>query len=846
MLLKLLADHRPTHIFLARDTKGGSFRNELYAEYKANRSEPPEDLIPQFALIDKLIQKMNLPTFSHDNYEADDIIGSAATQWEEQFDEIFIASGDKDLMQFVGDKVKLLDTMKDKLYSPNDVLEKMGVLPNQIVDYLSIVGDTSDNIPGMKGIGAVGAAKLLKEYGTFENIIANKEKLTGKKLIEAFTNHVEDGHLSKKLVQIVTDVDLGHTPQETAIHFYPTEELESFLKELGFKSAILKIQELRFQYHLAKESDNTLANKKMDDGPIESALFKMPEASKIKIQEVNGDNFSQALTALFAEKEMGIYPEYSSEDIVERELISLFAANGQDEVYLFKNQLAKDAFKQILENANCEVIGENIKREFVYSYINNVDFKASYFDVPMAHFNINAGTRHDVDTISKEFLQLELSSDEVVANGERARACYDLSKYFKTRLVELELMKIYQEIDLLLIPVLARMEKEGITLNPNYLVELEKELETELLKIETKIFEIAGDKINLNSPKQVGNLLFEKLNLPVIKKTKTGYSTDAEVLEELDGMNVSEVPGLMLTHREYGKILSTYVKALPNLVNPKTKRIHTNYNLTVAQTGRLSSTNPNLQNIPVRSEMGQRVRKAFIAKPGLVLLSADYSQVELRLLAHFSEDPTMLKSFQDNLDIHAQTASEVLDIPLNAVKSNDRSMAKTVNFGLMYGQSSFGLAQTLKISRTEAKNYIDKYFTRFSSIKRFLDTLKDQAEQTGYAITYHGRKRLLPDIYSQNRTIKAQAERMAINSPIQGTAADIIKLSMISIDKKMREQNLKSKMLLQVHDELIFEVLEDELATMKKLVQFEMENVVNLKVPLNVSMGIGINWFDLK
>ena len=492
------------------------------------------------------------------------------------------------------------------------------------------------------------------------------------------------------------------------------------------------------------------------------------------------------------------------------------------------------------------IVSENIKREYLYSLVKELPFKAQFFDVSMAHFNINAGTRHDVDTISKEFLGLDLSSDEKIANAERAKALFDLKHYFEKKLEELELTKIYQDIDLKIIPVLARMEQAGITLNPNYLIELERELETEIKKIEEKIFEIAGDKINLNSPKQVGTLLFEKLQLPVIKKTKTGYSTDAEVLEELDGMNVSEVPGLMLTHREYGKILSTYVKALPELINKKTKRIHTTYNLTVAQTGRLSSINPNLQNIPVRSEMGQRVRKAFIAKPGLVLLSADYSQVELRLLAHFSEDPTMLKSFQDNLDIHAQTASEVLGIPLSQVKPNDRSMAKTVNFGLMYGQSSFGLAQTLKISRTEAKNYIDKYFARFNSIKKFLDTLKDSAEQTGYAITYHGRKRLLPDIYSQNRTIKAQAERMAINSPIQGTAADIIKIAMISIDHKIRELNLKSKMLLQVHDELIFEVYEEELDQMKALVKTEMDNVVNLKVPLSVSMGIGINWYDLK
>ena len=390
------------------------------------------------------------------------------------------------------------------------------------------------------------------------------------------------------------------------------------------------------------------------------------------------------------------------------------------------------------------------------------------------------------------------------------------------------------------------MEKVGISLNANYLRELEVELTNEIERIEKEIFRIAETEINLNSPKQVGTLLFEKLQLPTIKKTKTGYSTDAEVLEELAGMNLSEIPSLLLTHREYGKILSTYVKALPLLVNPETKRIHTNFNLTVAQTGRLSSTNPNLQNIPVISSVGKKVRKAFIAKPGKILLAADYSQVELRLLAHFSEDSTMLKSFQDKIDIHSQTASEILEIPVSQVTSNQRSMAKTVNFGLMYGQSSFGLASTLKISRTEAKQYIDKYFARFSSVKTFLDTLKEKAEQTGYAETYHGRKRFLPDIHSQNRTIKAQAERMAINSPIQGTAADIIKIAMINIDRQMTDRNLKSKMLLQVHDELIFEVDEEELAVMKELVRDGMENVVELRVPLKVDMGIGINWFDLK
>jgi len=846
MLKKLLADHKPTHMFLARDTKGGSFRNELYSEYKANRSEPPEDLVPQFALIERLIKEMNLPTFSHDNFEADDIIGSACVQWKNSFDEIWIASGDKDLMQFVGDNIKMLDTMKDKLYTPADVEEKMGVRPDQIVDYLSIVGDSSDNIPGMKGIGAVGAAKLLKEYGTFENIVANRDQLKGKKVIDAFTEHLEDGLLSKKLVQISTDVELGHVPEETAVHFYPTKELEEFFKELGFKAPLAQLQEMRFQYHMARETDKRLDGSAMPDEPLDSALFQPPTAANVTIVEVEENNFDEIINSVITAKVCAQHVLYDSEDIYARQISRLYFTSNAETIYSADKNFANQVVQKIWSQPAIEIIGENLKRDCVYAIINNFEFISERFDISLAHFNINTSTRHDLDVLMKEYLQREPSMDEHTANAERAQALVHLAAIFKKRMEELKVMDIYTSIDLKIIPVLARMESAGVSLNANFLKELEGELIHEIKRVEKEIFDIAETEINLNSPKQVGALLFEKLHLPVIKKTKTGYSTDADVLEELDGLNISPIPGLLLTHREYGKILSTYVKALPELVNPVSKRIHTNYNLTVAQTGRLSSTNPNLQNIPVRSPMGEKVRKAFIAKPGKILLSADYSQVELRLLAHFSEDPTMLKSFQDNLDIHAQTASEVLDIPLTQVSSNDRSMAKTVNFGLMYGQSSFGLASTLKISRTAAKQYIDKYFSRFSSIKTFLDTLKDKAEQTGYAETFHGRKRFLPDIFSQNRTIKAQAERMAINSPIQGTAADIIKLAMIKIDAELKERNLKSKMLLQVHDELIFEVEEEEIDTMRELVRRGMETIVQLKVPLKVDMGLGVNWYDLK
>lgn len=847
MMLKLLADHQPTHVLLARDTKGGSFRNELFENYKANRTEPPEDLIPQFALIDELLNKMNLPSSSDTRFEADDIIGSAATQWNADFDEILIASGDKDLMQFVGGNVRMLDTMKDKIYSPADVEEKMGVRPDQIVDYLAIVGDTSDNIPGMKGIGAVGAAKLLKEYGSFENIVAHKAELKGKKVIEAFENYLEDGIISKKIAQIVTDVNLGRSPEETKINFYPTHELSDFLKDLGFKSILVKLEEMRFQHHMGKESDARLETKSEQDLSVSSALFEQKVEVNYKIIEVSSENLADVLKTLEEAETVAINPIFSeSEDIYQRELSRIYFATSELEVFTAGKEFVVGLLEKTWGNAKIEVVGDNLKRDYVYSLIHNLPFNSQLFDITLAHFNINTNIRHDVDVLMEEYLNLKTGEDENVNNALRAYVLLRLKHIFTEEMKKLKVLEIYETIDLKIIPVLARMEKEGVYLNTNYLKELEVELSAEIKKVEMEIFQASGEEINLNSPKQVGALLFDKLGLPVVKKTKTGYSTDAEVLEELDGMNLNPIPGMLLVYREYGKILSTYVRALPELVNPQTKRVHTNYNLTVAQTGRLSSTNPNLQNIPVRSKMGEKVRKAFIAKPGRILLSADYSQVELRLLAHFSQDESMLKAFKENLDIHAQTASEVLGIPLKDVTKNERGMAKTVNFGLMYGQSSFGLAATLKISRSEAKNYIEKYFERFRSIKTFLDTLKEKAESTGYAETLYGRKRILPDIHSKVRTIKAQAERMAINSPIQGTAADIIKLAMIKIDEEMREKNLQSKMLLQVHDELIFEVVEDELETMKELVKSGMETVTNLSVPLNVEMGIGVNWLDLK
>jgi len=847
MFLKLLSKYRPTHILLARDTSGGSFRNEMYSEYKANRSEAPEDLVPQFALIKKLIDEMELKNVANEKYEADDIIGSAVFQWKNDFDEILIASGDKDLMQFVGDNIKMLDTMKDVIYDADGVFAKMGVQPDQIVDYLSMVGDASDNIPGMRGIGAKGAAKLLAEHGTLDKCIEVKDTFKGKKLTTAFSEHLDDAMLSRDLIKIVTDIDLGLKSAETEMKFYPSESLIQFLKDLGFNTMIKRMEDLKYQMAQADQMDN-------GEAPVAEDIFKHEVVD-------NDEKYSKVLELLTKTDRVSVQSEFDSEDIKTRRLVSMsLSFDDISSHYITVNESNfEDLYNNIWAREDLTVFSEHSKRDISYLFRNGKSYLAKNFDVVQAHYVADPGKNHSIDSIAsgvnvalvrldkKNPFVTSLDTDSAAKySGLRAISIFRAGKDLEKELKEKELESIYFDMDRPMLDILSKMEFEGIRLNKEFLKELEDELQAKLDSIQTKINSYSMNEININSPKQVGEFLFNELSFPVVKKTKTGFSTDSSVLEELDSQNINEVPGLILQYRELGKILSTYVKALPELVNEESGKVHTNFNQHVAQTGRLSSVNPNLQNIPIRSENGRRVRKGFIAGPGNILLAADYSQVELRLLAHFSGDPTMVKAFNEGLDIHAQTASEITGHALGEITSNERSKAKAVNFGLMYGQSSFGLAKAIKISRRDAKAYIEKYFERFSMIKGFLDGLKEEAEKTGYSITMDGRKRYLPEINSANRTVKSNAERMAINSPIQGTAADIIKNAMINIDNKLNEKGLKSKMLLQVHDELIFEVPEDELATMKELVRKEMENVVSLTVPLKVDMGIGVNWFDLK
>ncbi|MFP5385293.1 MAG: DNA polymerase I [Bacteriovoracia bacterium] len=838
MIHNMITKYQPTHVLVARDTKEGSFRKEIYPEYKAHRTEPPDDLIPQFALVDELIALLDLPEIKASNYEADDIIGSVACQWKNDFDEILIASGDKDLMQFVDGPIKMLDTMKEKIYSREDVKDKMGVFPEEIVDYLSLIGDSSDNIPGVPGIGPKGAQNLIEEFGTLEKILENVDNIKNKRCQTALAANRDKAILSKELVKIVTDLKLKFSYDQTSYRLKLSPELEEFLNKMGFKTWLTKLSE----YKVPGEAAAPIVAEKTEARKVER--WTLADLKK----NVAGHHVI-AITHVCDD-------ELNQHQCWRGMAVATSKATG----YISMSAEEAKTFIDIIHEAHALVVCYQSKPILQLAMVAGVTPDFKYFDLAQAHFNLNPEFRHDLATITEEFLGFRLpvppkgqtdmfgndGDEELKHLGEKAEAILKLYPILREKMKEMEAERPYDELDIPLIKVLASMELEGVCLDIPFYKELENEFSAQIEEIEKEVFKVAGDKINLRSPKQVGELLFEKLQLPVIRKTKTGYSTDAEVLNELAAMKLSPIPEFLLRYREIEKLLSTYVKALPTMVNPATGKIHTHFQPSNAATGRLSSDNPNLQNIPVRTENGRRLRKGFVPSKGRTLLSADYSQVELRLLAHFSQDKNMLDAFHHDRDIHRQTAAEVFEVPLDQVTKEQRNAAKGINFGLMYGQTSFGLSQALHISQGEAKKYITSYFQKFQSVKSYLDGLKEMAEEKGYAETLFGRKRNLPDIKSTNRQIKAMAERVAINSPIQGTAADIIKLAMINIYRILKERGLKSEMILQVHDELIFDVEPSELEEMKVLVQEQMEGAVSLSVALKVEMGIGQNWYDLK
>ncbi|MCM0606865.1 MAG: DNA polymerase I [Xanthomonadaceae bacterium] len=859
MLQRLIEERGPSHMAVLYDSKEPSFRKTTYKEYKANRSAPPDDLIPQFDMVEKLVKEMGIHSYRRAGIEADDLIATVAKQWRKRHpkSKVFIVTGDKDLMQLVDEQIQVLDTMNNKFYDVAGVTEKFGVSPVQIRDYLALIGDSSDNIPGVPSIGPKSAVTLIQEYGTMEGILqaARDGKISGKKG-EVLKEHVKAAELSYDLVTLKEDVDLHLEDKDFEYQFSLSDGLTEFLKECEFNTLITKWAGLACAP--ASVADQKLA--------VDLTQSKLGKFTTVDTEEA----FKKVLEKIEKTKQFGFDLETTSLSPHDAEIVGIALAMDSDEGFYIPvghmtgKQLDRanviSRLKPYLENPKYKKIGQNLKYDFSVLIAQGLNPEGIGADTMIADYILDPASRHNLAALCLKYLDYEVVKYDDVAgkgkeqisfadvpidvatrySGEDALAAWKLWEVMEKKLNEEKLMRVFAEIELPLVKVLARMETFGVHVNAKYLNGLSKEFEKEIAEIELKIQKYTKGPVNLNSPKQLGVLLFEELKLPTQGKTKTGFSTDASVLEALAPLH--EVPKLLLEYREISKLKGTYVDPIPEMINQKTGKLHASFQQTVAATGRLSSSDPNLQNIPIRSQRGRLIRQAFVPSKGSKLLAVDYSQIELRLLAHMSGDKDLCHSFQINEDVHRRTASEIYHVALDQVTDEQRSVAKAVNFGLMYGKTAFGLSQELGIPRGEAKSIIDKYFERYSGVKKYLDGLITTAKELGYAETELGRKRPLPEIHSSNSAIRANAERMAMNSPIQGTAADLMKLAMIAIDEELESKGFKTRLAIQVHDEVVLDCPEEELKAVQKIVEDCMIHAMKFRVPLQVNSGVGDNW----
>ncbi len=804
MIAKLLKEKNPEYIAFCYDRKEPSFRKDLDQNYKANRTEMPDDLQAQMPYIKQVAGLFGIQDIEVPGYEADDLIGTLSVMAYKAGFEAIIVSGDKDFCQLVNDKTFIYDSMKEVLTNEVMVLEKYGVYPHQFVDYLAIVGDTSDNIKGVAGVGPKGAQKLIEEFGSLEKIYESLDLIKSGNIKEKLTLSKDDVFLAQKLVQISLNIQFDKTIEDFIKKPILKEELRSFFKLLNFKSFEKTLIDEAFQLEQTVEIKPSIE---------ENLNHKSFEASVVNLtNEELSAKWNQESCFIFCHSDQIAFG--FGQQLVIRSPLEMPPAE------FFKNREwngydIKNVWRQL--NLNLDILLD--------SFMN--------FDLMVASYAIKSKDTSQIDKLIKSFLNVEINLKTI--------SVLDLYNHlilvFKH--VDQEMSKnkiIYDKLDRPLVKILYQMEKTGFKIDVARLNQYSIELNQEIQKLEGPIFEIAGEKFNIASPKQLGVILFEKLGLDSIKKTKTGYSTDNEVLEKLN----HPIAQYLIQYRELVKLKSTYVDALPLLAD-EGQRVHGKLNQALTATGRLSSTDPNLQNIPIKTEKGMVVRQCFIAEQNLKLLSLDYSQIELRVLAHISNDQGLIEAFQNDLDIHQATASEVFNTPLNLVTKDQRRIAKAVNFGIAYGQGAFGLAETLGISRTESKEIIEKYFKKFSGIKHYIDSTIEKANEDKYVETLFGRRRYIDELKSSNAMIKKFGERAAINAPIQGTASDLVKLAMIDIDKI---KDKKINLLLQVHDELIFEGNEEEIQKILPHIKFKMENVVTLKVPLKVNFAIGSNWSE--
>ncbi|WP_106776886.1 DNA polymerase I [Peptostreptococcus russellii] len=839
MMFKMIKDYKPTHISVAFDLKAPTFRHKAYDDYKAGRKKMPSELAMQMQPLKNVLDKMNIDRKEIEGYEADDILGTLSLEGQENGYKVYIVTGDKDAIQLASDDTTVLITKKGiaevEEYNTETVMERYGLTPSQFIDLKGLMGDKSDNIPGIPGVGEKTGIKLLTKYGSVEGVLDNIDQLKGaqKKKVE---ENQKEAIMSKDLATIIRDVPIDFDIDSMEFGDFELSDIIKEFQELKFTSLISRVSEL---------SNEDIEEEAIDIRKLEN-IDKFIEDAK-KSSRLCIKTFSKAGNIL----EKNIYKTYLSLDAK-----LIYYLDGDDILKI----------KEVLEDSNIEKIGYELKQDYIALRPYGIELDPMAFDVSIAEYIIDSksSTSYDFDIIANKYLYKKVTSkEELLGKGAKAVDYPDvevekLDQYaegmINTVINVIDKMKqiikdddmemLFYDVEMPLIEVLGDMEYEGIYTDKDIIDSLGAEFDEIIKTTEKKVFEYSGEEFNVNSPKQLGVVLFEKLELPVIKKTKTGYSTNAEVLEKLRDKH--PIIDLITEYRSVVKLKSTYIDGIKSLVNPIDGRIHSSFNQTIATTGRISSTDPNMQNIPVRTSMGRQIRKVFISEEGKKLVDADYSQVELRVLAHMSEDEHMIEAFESGEDIHRKTASQVFGVNSEDVTPELRSAAKAVNFGIIYGKSDFGLAKDLGISQKKAKDYIASYFAKYGRIKGFMDYIVSSAEEKGYSTTMFNRRRYIPEIKSSNFIDKNRGKRAAMNAPIQGSAADIIKIAMVNVYNRLKEEELESKLILQVHDELIVEASEQEIDRVVELLKSEMENAVNLKVHLDVDLNVGESWYETK
>jgi len=852
VLMRLLEEQRPDGVIIAFDTPKPTFRHKKYKQYKAQREKMPQELIDQLPIIREIVDKYNIPSIAIEEYEADDVIGSIVDMAKNSEYKTVIVTGDRDLLQLIDKNTEILFMQKGisqvKKYQLDSVEEMLGFPPELIPDYIGLKGDSSDNIPGIPGIGEKTAKNLIKSFGNLENIIKNQGKIKKESIRNKIEKYHEQARLSKELAIIERDMKLDLELEKFDYKGPDYLKLRELFQKYEFKKLLEKIPESNNQIKQNKEKELILRELKNEQG-----LVQLSE--KIKLTGCFSFLFEADQSGIISQKNIKRAAFATGDDVF---LIRIGAADKLiEKAEHISLEKVKKTISPLFQNKEIEKIGYDLKNVWNCLCDNNHFFQTPYFDVKIAAYLLNPSQQdYSIIKIIQEYLQQNNiiaadnnQKDKDIADKEKeicwqAKRLIPLKQNLQNLLQEHHLDSLYQDIELPLIQVIQQMEKNGIKLDTAFLKEMSQKFSKNIDDIKKEIFKIAGEEFNLNSPKQLSNILFHKLKLPASKKIKTGYSTNAQVLNKLSEKH--EVVAKILNYRELEKLKNTYIDKLPKLINSKTGRLHTSFNQTGTSTGRLSSNNPNLQNIPIRTELGRAIRNAFIAEKGNIYLSADYSQIELRILAHLSQDKNLLNAFFKGEDIHAYTAAQIFNIDENIVSKEMRRIAKTINFGIIYGISSYGLANNLGISNEDAQQYIDAYFQKYYQVKEFIEKQIITARKNKYVQTMLNRIRYLEGIDSPNKNIREFYERTAMNTPIQGTAADLIKIAMIRINQKMESQNLKSGLILQIHDELIFEMPGSELNKKKLIVKEIMENSLRLSIPLVVNFKTGYRWGELE